>query len=87
MAPAPTPRPFQRFVLFDERPRGTEPCFTVPGNFSGKIASPPTAEQVPVLKAFFAPVVEPSPVNPSDAVEAQASAAEVPVESPVLAKK
>ena len=58
-----------------------------PGNFSGKIASAPTAEQVPVLKAFFAPEVEPSPVNPSDAVEAQASAAEVPVESPVLAKK
>jgi hypothetical protein len=58
-----------------------------PGNFSGKIASPPTAEQIPVLKAFFASKLEPAPVNPSNGVEAQAGTAKVVVESPVLAKK
>ena len=58
-----------------------------PGNFSGRIASAPTAEQIPILKAFFASELEPAPVNPSDGVEAKAGAAKVLVESPVLAKK
>ena len=58
-----------------------------PDNFSGRIASAPTAEQVPVLKAFFPSKLEQTPVNPSDGVEAKAGAAKVLVESPVLAKK
>ena len=58
-----------------------------PGNFSGKIASVPTAEQIPTLKAFFVKELEPSPVNPTDAIEAQASATEGFVESPTLAKQ
>jgi len=58
-----------------------------PGNFSGRIASAPTSEQIPTLKAFFVKELEPSPVNPTDAIEAQASTAEEPVESPPLAKQ
>ena len=59
-----------------------------PGNFSSKIASAPTAEQVPVLKqSFFAAELQPSPVNPTNAFEAQASAPKVTVDSPALAKK
>ena len=58
-----------------------------PGNFSGKIASPPPPEQIPVLKTFFASNLEPAPVNPSNGVEAKAGTAEMVVESPMLAKK
>jgi hypothetical protein len=58
-----------------------------PGNFSGKIASAPAQEQVAALKTFFAAELQPSPVNPTNAVEAQASADKMAVEGQALAKK
>jgi hypothetical protein len=58
-----------------------------PGNFSGKIASAPAEGQVPVLKAFFNSELQPTPQNPANTVEAQASTAEVAVDSAALAKK
>jgi hypothetical protein len=58
-----------------------------PGNFSGKIASAPTDEQVAPLKTFFAAELQLPSVNPTNAVEAQASAAKVTVDTTALAKK
>jgi hypothetical protein len=58
-----------------------------PGNFSGRIASAPTTEQIPTLKAFFAQKLEPPPVNPTDTVEPQPGTTEKLVESPALAKQ
>src|SRR5262245_41975134 len=58
-----------------------------PGNFSGKIALPPTVEQLPELKTFLASKLEPTPLNPSNGVQAQAGSGKVLMESPTLAKK
>ncbi len=58
-----------------------------PGNFSGKIASAPAADQITDLKAFFAAELQPPAVNPANSVEAQARAADVPVDNATMAKK
>jgi hypothetical protein len=54
-----------------------------PGNFSGRIAPPPKAEQVSALKAFFAAELQVSP-NPANGVETQPSAAKMAPEIAVL---
>jgi len=58
-----------------------------PGNFSGRIAAAPTAKQIPALKAFVASELELSPVNPSNGVETQPSAAKMVPEIPMLPDK
>jgi hypothetical protein len=58
-----------------------------PGNFSGKIASAPTGEQAVSLKTFFTAELQPPSLNPANAVEAQASAPKVTIDSAALAKK